>query len=323
MGFCSSTPPRDNTAPDVNIKIEDHVAHSGATTLRRPLVYGHRGGSKKYPENTIEAFKDALANGADGCELDVFLTKDKYVVCFHDDTTERLLDGPKVKVVDAVWKGDLEDRRHKRTLTYDRETLAFDTAHPISLLEDVFKEFKGKTSNLGLPFVLNVELKPGMPSLFPLWGHKVGKYVANLIREHGMEAQVTVVGFDPKKLRQVESVYPGLHTGWQYDDNFPILGSVLGTANSWSNKTPTKEERQGLFTKFIRGFMESAIVDRLIVGATIVDLEHTVCDDNTVEKFHDKGFAVGCFAFFPTDLSSVLDPPPTDGEGAYERYQLD
>jgi glycerophosphoryl diester phosphodiesterase len=305
MGQCFST-------PVCGIKIEDHVAYYGAAKLNRPLIYGHRGGSKNFPENTVEAFKDALANGADGCELDVFLTKDKHIVCFHDDTTERLLDGPQVTLVDAMWKGDLENRKHKKSLTYDRETLEFKEQYPVSLLEDVFVAFKGKKSNSGLPFVLNVELKPAKPSLI---NSKVGTHVANLVRKHKMEAQVTIVAFDPLKLLQVERAYEGLHTGWQYDDD---LINSLGTANTWfnepsfGNEAEFSRDRSGA-TRFL---MENALLDRAI-GATIVDLEHTVCDDNTIQKFHDKKFAVGCFAFFPTDLSSVHNHPPADDEGAY------
>eukprot|EP00455_Lapot_gusevi_P019509 TRINITY_DN20843_c0_g1_i1.p1 TRINITY_DN20843_c0_g1~~TRINITY_DN20843_c0_g1_i1.p1 ORF type:complete len:188 (-),score=39.91 TRINITY_DN20843_c0_g1_i1:93-656(-) len=134
-----------------------------------------------------------------------------------------------------------------------------------------------------------------------------------------MEAQVTVVAFDPLKLLQVERAYAGLHTGWQYDDDLPGLGKALGNANTWFNEPQLGNESE--FTRDREGIrrflMENSVLDRAI-GATIVDLEHTVCDDNTIQKFHDKKFAVGCFAFFPTDLSAVHNKPPADAEGAYQ-----
>src|SRR5262249_60165705 len=56
----------------------------------RPLVFAHRGGSALAPENTIRAFDDGLALGADGVELDVHLSRDGVVGVHHDHTLERM-----------------------------------------------------------------------------------------------------------------------------------------------------------------------------------------------------------------------------------------
>jgi glycerophosphoryl diester phosphodiesterase len=55
----------------------------------RPLVFAHRGGSALARENTIAAFDNGLALGADGLELDVHLSRDGVVVVHHDRTLER------------------------------------------------------------------------------------------------------------------------------------------------------------------------------------------------------------------------------------------
>jgi len=55
----------------------------------RPLVFAHRGGSALAPENTIAAFDNGLALGADGLELDVHLSRDGVVVVHHDRTLNR------------------------------------------------------------------------------------------------------------------------------------------------------------------------------------------------------------------------------------------
>jgi len=62
----------------------------------RPLVFAHRGGSALAPENTIDAFAQGVALGADGLELDVHLSRDGVVVVHHDFTLDRTtdLDGP-------------------------------------------------------------------------------------------------------------------------------------------------------------------------------------------------------------------------------------
>jgi len=55
----------------------------------RPLVFAHRGGGALTPENTMAAFDNGLALGADGLELDVHLSRDGVVVVHHDRTLER------------------------------------------------------------------------------------------------------------------------------------------------------------------------------------------------------------------------------------------
>ena len=58
-------------------------------SARGPLVFAHRGGSALAPENTLAAFDNGLALGADGLELDVHLSRDGVVVVHHDATLER------------------------------------------------------------------------------------------------------------------------------------------------------------------------------------------------------------------------------------------
>jgi glycerophosphoryl diester phosphodiesterase len=62
----------------------------------RPLVFAHRGGSALAPENTIEAFDNAVVLGVDGLELDVHASGDGVVVVHHDRTLDRTtaLGGP-------------------------------------------------------------------------------------------------------------------------------------------------------------------------------------------------------------------------------------
>lgn len=50
------------------------------------LVIGHRGASAAYAENTLIAFAGAVAQGADGIELDVRRTSDGGLALSHDDT---------------------------------------------------------------------------------------------------------------------------------------------------------------------------------------------------------------------------------------------
>lgn len=67
------------------------------------LVWAHRGASGEAPENTIEAFRLAIAQEADGIELDVQLSRDKVPVVIHDETLDRTTDGAGA-VVDSHWE---------------------------------------------------------------------------------------------------------------------------------------------------------------------------------------------------------------------------
>lgn len=58
-----------------------------------PLVIGHRGYRKKFPENTLAAFTAAFNAGIKMIELDVTLTRDRQVVVIHDDTLDRTTSG--------------------------------------------------------------------------------------------------------------------------------------------------------------------------------------------------------------------------------------
>lgn len=54
-----------------------------------PRIIGHRGASHDAPENTLDSFRLAWEQGADGIEADFRLTADDRIVCMHDDTTAR------------------------------------------------------------------------------------------------------------------------------------------------------------------------------------------------------------------------------------------
>lgn len=59
----------------------------------QPIILAHRGASAHAPENTLAAFELALAQNADGIELDVKLTADGHVVVIHDARVDRTTGG--------------------------------------------------------------------------------------------------------------------------------------------------------------------------------------------------------------------------------------
>lgn len=67
------------------------VAHAAPAekATDAPILIGHRGAAGTAPENTVAAFKDGRASGADFFEIDVQLSADGVPFLFHDNTPAR------------------------------------------------------------------------------------------------------------------------------------------------------------------------------------------------------------------------------------------
>lgn len=57
------------------------------------MKIAHRGGFAFAPENSMQAFKNALKKNIDGIEFDIHLTKDKRIIVMHDNNVKRTTDG--------------------------------------------------------------------------------------------------------------------------------------------------------------------------------------------------------------------------------------
>lgn len=57
------------------------------------IVFAHRGGSGRWPENTLYAFQRAAALGVDALELDIHSTADGELVVIHDPFVDRVTNG--------------------------------------------------------------------------------------------------------------------------------------------------------------------------------------------------------------------------------------
>jgi len=69
------------------------TARGAAQGMVAPFFAAHRGGALLWPENSLLAFRNALALGADYIELDVHLSRDGAVVVIHDATLDRTTTG--------------------------------------------------------------------------------------------------------------------------------------------------------------------------------------------------------------------------------------
>lgn len=97
------------------------------TGAKSVQVLAHRGLVSEFvPENTLKAFSDAIAAGADVIETDVQVSKDGVALIFHDTTLLRLA-GIKMPIVDfAVAELEEIDIGYgKRIVTLEQALLAF------------------------------------------------------------------------------------------------------------------------------------------------------------------------------------------------------
>lgn len=81
------------TAALVGVAAVLGTAAATAQGMIAPVFAAHRGGALLWPENSLLAFRNALALRADYLELDVHVTRDGEVVVIHDPTLDRTTTG--------------------------------------------------------------------------------------------------------------------------------------------------------------------------------------------------------------------------------------
>lgn len=77
-----------SNGPQLRPPISDNPFQIGRT-----LVIPHAGGDGLFPENTLFAYEQSMAMGADVVDIDVRLAADGVLVAFHDSTVDRTTDG--------------------------------------------------------------------------------------------------------------------------------------------------------------------------------------------------------------------------------------
>lgn len=149
------------------------------------LVLGHRGYSKKYPENTIASFLAAILYGADGVELDVWLSGDGTPVVIHDRETSRVA-GTSIDV--------------KKASVEELKKLHLGLGQTIPTLEEVFKALPSST-------VIAVEIKDA----------DAVKPVYELAEKHGVLDRVYFISFYEEVLRRIRSIDDSVRLGFNID----------------------------------------------------------------------------------------------------------
>lgn len=177
---------------------------------------GHRGAGTSnpgnpFPENSISSFREAMAQGADGVELDVELTADGELVVMHDDTLDRT-----TTCTGCVSAKTLAEIRQCRLLDGDGNVL--DEAPPT--LEESF-------AALPPDAIVNVELKVfGSDCLTETTGpEQLAQTAVRQVRDLGAGDRTIFSSFDPEAaaaVRNVSDLYSAL-----------LLGFTASAEGSW------------------------------------------------------------------------------------------
>jgi glycerophosphoryl diester phosphodiesterase len=161
------------------------------------LVIAHRGGSHLRPENTLEAFANAFAIGADVLEMDLRWTADGVPVVLHDATVDRTTDG----------SGPVDARELDRLQELDAgfrwspdggKTFPYrGTGMRIPSLDEVFTRFPAARMNL------EIKNPPGTAAAKPL---------CDRIRAHRMSDRVLVASMSDGAIAAFRTACPEVAT---------------------------------------------------------------------------------------------------------------
>lgn len=157
-------------------------------------VFGHRGYSAKYPENTMLAFQKAIEAGADGIELDVQFSKDGNLVIIHDEKLDRTTTG----------QGWVRDRTLSELKELDA-SYKFSAEYgftPIPTLDEVLGYMTDKDA------VTNIELKTGF---FEYEG--IEEAVLACVRRHHVSDKVIISSFNHFSVLRMKSLASDIKCG--------------------------------------------------------------------------------------------------------------
>ena len=160
------------------------------------LVIAHRGASGNAPENTMAAFRKAVALGATFVETDLQLSRDARFVAIHDATVNRTTNGQ-----GAVHDMTLAELRKLDAGSWFGSEFA---GERIPTLEEIF-EFSKKND-----VVFYLEIKPAGS-----WGGEHA--LIGALRESGEIPRAVVISFDPSIVMGLRKIEPTLMTGLLYD----------------------------------------------------------------------------------------------------------
>jgi glycerophosphoryl diester phosphodiesterase len=160
--------------------------------MNQPLVIGHRGAMGHETENTLASVQKAMDLGVDMIEIDVFKIQSGEIVVFHDETVDRLTNGP----------GKIEEYN-----IFDLSKLLVNGGHKIPMLQDVLKLIDNKVA-------LNIELKGDNTA------DKVNHIMNYYIEKQGWSPENFIISsFKWDELREMRKLNPNVQIAVLTEEN--------------------------------------------------------------------------------------------------------
>lgn len=160
--------------------------------MNQPLVIGHRGAMGHETENTLASVQKAMDLGVDMIEIDVFKIQSGEIVVFHDETVDRLTNGP----------GKIEEYN-----IFDLSKLLVNGGHKIPMLQDVLKLIDNKVA-------LNIELKGDDTA------DKVNHIMNYYIEKQGWSTENFIISsFKWDELREMRKLNPNVQLAVLTEEN--------------------------------------------------------------------------------------------------------
>ncbi len=179
------------------------------------MVIAHRGFSAEAPENTLTAFRRAIAAGSDVLELDIHLSKDHEVVVVHDRTLERTTNG-QGRVADFTLK---ELKNLEAGLWMGPQF----SGERIPALKEVLELAQGRIG-------VNIEIKNPSPGPYAI--REIADRALQEVKRAKMLEVTLFSSFNPLALEQIQALEPAARVALLCDKDWNLLQEVTG-GKSW------------------------------------------------------------------------------------------
>jgi glycerophosphoryl diester phosphodiesterase len=205
-------------------------------------VHGHRGARGLAPENSLPAFKKALALGVNALELDLVISKDQEVVVSHEPwMNHQICLTPEGKTINAEnqKKLNLYQMDYQQIKKYDCGSKAYSN-YPDQVnqttykpkLSEVIKLVQSSQKQDDLPVYLNIEIKslPQGDNIYHPPPKKFVDLVVNVLDKYQVQKKdYNLQSFDFRVLQAIHRSYPDIRTAaLVYQSSFETSLDRLG-----------------------------------------------------------------------------------------------
>jgi len=275
-----------------------------ATPVQAFDLQGHRGTRGLAPENSLTAFRTALALGVTTLELDVHVTRDGQVVIAHDprlnpaftrDAAGRWVEEPGTPIIqlDLAELQRYEIGRVRPGSRYAQQwsdRRGTDGEH-VPTLSALFDEVKRRGADT-VRFNIETKLQPDTPELTPAPEPYV-RALLEVVPRHGMGARVTIQSFDWRSLAVVQRIAPTIPTvalsaQQKFLDNIADGRWTAGlqlAAHGGSVPKMVKAAGAAVWSPFHGDLSEALVGEAHALGLTV--LPWTVNDPALIERLLD------------------------------------